>query len=86
MTYLTQADFRTADFRTFKAHSNPSGPAKAATRAFAGLLRLLDTPFARRQRAISCKAAELRGLTDEQLAQIGINRDAIIPHVLATCR
>ncbi|WGW03332.1 hypothetical protein [Tropicibacter oceani] len=48
---------------------------------FARLARLLDTPFDRRHRRLSARVAELRALSDRQLAEIGLTRDTILLHV-----
>ncbi|EPX78866.1 hypothetical protein [Salipiger mucosus] len=48
--------------------------------------RLLDTPFDARQRRLARRVAELRGMTDAQLARRGLTRDEIIPHVFGTRR
>ncbi|WP_417724775.1 hypothetical protein [Salipiger sp.] len=45
------------------------------------LSRLLDTPFAARQRQLSARVAQLRALSDAELARMGLTRDGIIPHV-----
>ena len=47
----------------------------------ARLARLLDTPFDRRQRRLCARAAQLRALSDRQLAEIGLTRDTILLHV-----
>lgn len=46
--------------------------------------RLFDTPFDSRSRRISARAAELRAMSDAELAALGIPRDQIILHVLGT--
>lgn len=43
--------------------------------------RLFETPFARRQRALAARVAELRAMSDSELAARGLTRDAILPHV-----
>ncbi len=45
------------------------------------IARLFDTPFERRQRALAARVAELRAMSDGELAQRGLTRDVILPHV-----
>ena len=47
---------------------------------------VFDTPFDRRSRLISARAAELRALSDAELAALGIPRDQIILHVLGAMK
>ncbi|MCR8550725.1 hypothetical protein M4578_23110 [Salipiger sp. P9] len=45
------------------------------------IARLFETPFARRQRALAARAAELRACSDAELARMGLRRDQILAHV-----
>ncbi|APX23780.1 MAG: hypothetical protein CML50_13785 [Rhodobacteraceae bacterium] len=45
------------------------------------LARLLETPFARRQRQLAARVADLRALSDDELARLGLRRDQILGHV-----
>ncbi|SFE21425.1 hypothetical protein [Roseivivax sediminis] len=47
-----------------------------------GLRGLLDTPFDRRSRDIARRAADLRRLSDDELAELGLTRGDILRHVL----
>lgn len=50
------------------------------------LSRVLDTPFDRRSRDIARRIAELRALSDAELAARGLSRGDIVRHVLLTRR
>ncbi|MBU2960201.1 hypothetical protein KO516_05010 [Citreicella sp. C3M06] len=45
--------------------------------------RLLETPFSRRQRRLANRVAELRSLSDDELAARGLAREDILRHVFA---
>lgn len=45
------------------------------------LARLFETPFDRRNRRLAARVAELRALSDQDLAALGIARDQILFHV-----
>ncbi|CUH76616.1 DUF1127 domain-containing protein [Tropicibacter naphthalenivorans] len=47
------------------------------------LSRLLETPFDRRLRARQTRIAQLRAMTDSELANMGLTRDAILPYVFS---
>lgn len=46
------------------------------------LRRFLDTPFDARQREIRQRVAEMRALTDAELAERGVRRREILAYVL----
>lgn len=50
------------------------------------LHRLLDTPFDDRARRIRARIAELRALSDDELAACGLARADIVRHVLMSVR
>lgn len=43
--------------------------------------RLFETPFDRRNRRLAARVTELRALSDQELAAMGIARDQILFHV-----
>lgn len=45
------------------------------------IARLFETPFARRQRALAARVAELRAMSDDELCDRGLTRERILPHV-----
>ena len=47
------------------------------------LARLFDTPFDRRYRQRTARIAELRGLSDAELARRGLTRGDILFHVFS---
>ena len=47
---------------------------------------LLETEFDRRSRRLSQRVAALRGMSDDDLARLGLTRDQIIPYVFGTPR
>lgn len=48
------------------------------------LKNLFETPFDRKNKEIAAKVAELRGLSDAQLSEMGITRSEILVHVFGT--
>ncbi|MDU8911962.1 hypothetical protein [Aestuariicoccus sp. MJ-SS9] len=70
----------------FDAPQTVFAPLRPFRQIASALGALADTPFARRQRLIAARIAAFRSLSDEELAQMGLTRDAIVPYVFRTTR
>jgi uncharacterized protein YjiS (DUF1127 family) len=59
-------------------------PLAALPRLQAAVMAVWVTPFDRRQKRIARRIEEMRALSDDQLAKLGLRREDILSHVFST--
>ncbi len=70
------------------AYFDPSFETESPLRRALGAMvsRLTETPFDARQRRLAARVTELRALSDDQLATMGLTRSDILFHVFGSRR